>query len=481
MALLHTFTGAVPGVNGLDTSTMSQSTSALQPGKVYSIRFDYNFMSTEFPTQLPDYNDTFQARLLSGQNNILLTEESRAGSNFKTDKGQMISGGKSDAGVSNFTLLSQRGYTDWKTGSKTILAEESTGTLEFRIFDGFDNNFPSGVLIDNATVELYTPLNLVSNNQTLTGPSQAPLVEFNGQSATFDSALVASGTGPNGTASVNLSGPLLKAVRSDLNVPYSLLGLLNGSRLDSSSTDPLVWLQGGNYSLSTLKGTAIFDFWGTKTALDPDTQVAVGSSPTVTHVGPLLQASDGAAVNTQKVLKLDTALLEATMPVIKLIGSANAHTSLTTESSAIDLLKGKLISIGPVIALDKGLINVNNGPLINLTSGSRLITVGDLLSLTNGSKINVFNGPLISVSGAGSTLDVGGALVNFGGTGGNKIIVNNSITPTATLSGLAVSATSGANIAIGPNPVINPGLGTIAVTGSLIQATNNGQVSIKAK
>ena len=49
------------------------------------------------------------------------------------------------------------------------------------------------------------------------------------------------------------------------------------------------------------------------------------------------------------------------------------------------------------------------------------------------------------------------------------------------LSGLAVSATSGAKIAIGPNPVINPGLGTISVTGSLIQATNNGQVSIKAK
>ena len=118
--------------------------------------------------------------------------------------------------------------------------------------------------------------------------------------------------------------------------------------------------------------------FGYKTALDSDTQVAVGSGPTAMHAGPLLQASDGAAVNTQKVLKLDTALLEATMPVIKLIGSANAHTSLTTESSAIDLLKGKLTSIGPVIALDKGLINVNKGSLINLTSGSRFVTVGDL-------------------------------------------------------------------------------------------------------
>jgi hypothetical protein len=486
MALLHNGIGAVLGVNERDTSKLSQSTSMLQPGKVYRITFDYNFMSNEFPTQGPGFNDTFEARAIGNGQDILLVQESRAGSNFKTDKPIITSNGKSDASVSDFTLRAGNGYTDWKTGSKTVLPDDIIGTLEFSIFDGFDdiNVFDSAVLIDNVNVEQYTPLTVIPNGQSLTGPSQKPLVEFADQSTTFDSVLVASGSGPSGTASVNLSGSLLKAVGSDLNVPYSLLGLLNGSRLDSSSTDPLVWLQGGNYSLSTLKGTAIFDFWGTKTIPNPEIPgVEVGSGPTVTHAGPLLQASDGAAVNTQKVLKLDTALLEATMPVIKLIGSANAHTSLTTESSAIDLFKGKLTSIGPVIALDKGLINVNNGPLINLTSGSRLITVGDLLSLTNGSKINVFKGPLISVSGVDSILDVGGALVNFGGTGGNKIIVNNSITPTATLSGLAVSATSGAKINIGPNPVINPGLGTISVTGggSLIQATNNGQVSIKAK
>jgi hypothetical protein len=452
-------------------------------------------MSNEFPVFHPDFNDTFEARAIGSGAPITIVTESRAGSQFKTplsnsDLNAQDSSGNTIYQLNTYTDVGfvhndgqqhQNGFTDWKTASKLVIPESNIGELEFRIFDFFDDAFDSAVLIDNVQVALDPPLYVVPKWQSLTGPGQRPLVEFADVSTTFDSVLVASGNGPNGAPSVSLSGPLLKAERSDLNVPYSLLGLLNGSRLNSSSTDPLVWLQGGNYSLSTLKGTAIFDFWGTKTALDPDTQVEVGSGPTVTHAGPLFQASDGAAVNTQKVLKLDTALLEATMPVIKLIGSANAHTSLTTESSAIDLLKGKLTSIGPVIALDKGLINVNKGPLINLTSGSRLITVGDLLSLTNGSKINVFNGPLISVSGAGSMLDVGGALVNFGGTGGNKIIVNNSITPTATASGLAVSATSGAKVAIGPNPVINPGLGTIAVTGSLIQATNNGQVSIKAK
>ena len=240
-------------------------------------------------------------------------------------------------------------------------------------------------------------------------------------------------------------------------------------------------LQGGSYSLGHLSGTAIFDFWGTETNLDPQTGVPVTSGSTVTHNGPLLQASDGATINTQKVLKLDTALLEATMPVIRLLGSINGQTSLTTENSTIDLIRSRMTSVGPVIALDRGLINVHNGALINLTSGSQLITLGDLLSLSNGSRINVFNGPLINVAGAGSVLDVSGALVNFGGTGGNHIIVNNRIAPTATQSGLPVSATGGGSISIGPNPIKNPSLGSISVTGSLIQATNNGRVSIGAR
>jgi len=320
------------------------------------------------------------------------------------------------------------------------------------------------------------PLYSVANGEKFVGPRLAPLVGVSNLSLMFDSALVA--TGP--TSSVSLSGPLLKAQASNLTVPFSVLGMHNGSRLVSTSNDPLVWLQGGNHSLSTITGNSIFHLWGTETAVDPQTGVEVGTTPSVTHNGPLFQASDGATINTQKVLKLDTALLEATMPVIRLLGSINGQTSLTTENSTIDLIRSRMTSIGPVIALDRGLINVHNGALINLTSGSQLITLGDLLSLANGSRINVFNGPLINVAGAGSVLDVSGALVNFGGTGGNRIIVNNSIAPTATRSGLPVSATTGGSVSIGPNPIRNPGLGNISVTGSLIQATNNGRVSIGA-
>jgi hypothetical protein len=494
MALIHTGSGAVLDANGRDTSKLSQGTSVLQPGKVYLITFDYNFMSNEFPTQGTSFNDTFQARAIGSGAPITIVSESRNGSEFKTpisnttltaqdSSGNTVFqlGTYTDTGqVHNDNKQHQNGFTDWKTASKLVIPDSNIGELELSISDAGDNGVDSGVLIDNVKVELDPPLYVIPNGQSLTGPRQRSLVEFSDEAVTFDSVLVASGSGPNGSASVNLSGPLLKAVRSDLNVPYSLLGLVNGSKLVSLSNDPLVWLQGGNHSLSTLKGTAIFDFWGTKTTVDSETGVEVGSGSTVTHSGPLFQASDGATINTQKVLKLDAALLEATMPVINLIGAANAHTSLTTESSAIDLIRSKVTSIGPVIALDKALINVNNGPLINVTSGGQLITAGHLMSLTNGSKINVVNGPLISVSGTGSLLNAG-ALVSFGGTGGNKIVVNNSIAPTATLSGLPVSATSGASIAIGPNAVKNPSLGSISVNGSLIQATNGGKVSINAK
>ena len=111
-----------------------------------------------------------------------------------------------------------------------------------------------------------------------------------------------------------------------------------------------MWLQDGTYALSTIEGTAIFDFWGRKTALDPVTGVSVGTGKTVKHGGPLLQASGGATVNTAKVLKLDTALLEATAPVIRLVGSSNSQTSLTSSGTTIDLIKSKVTSLGPVIA-----------------------------------------------------------------------------------------------------------------------------------
>lgn len=145
-----------------------------------------------------------------------------------------------------------------------------------------------------------------------------------------------------------------------------------------------------------------------------------------------------------------------------------------------------------VVKLDNSILTVQNGPLLNLTGGSQMTVNGDFASLINGSRLTVLNGPLISVDGVNakgtaSNLHITGGLINFGGTGGNQVIINNTVTPTATLSGIPVSQTgAGSSVNIGPNPIKNPGLGTLNVTcpgdcsGSVIRATNGGRVTIIA-
>ena len=160
------------------------------------------------------------------------------------------------------------------------------------------------------------------------------------------------------------------------------------------------------------------------------------------------------------------------------------------------LYQSSVTSNGPVFGLDSSILRVQNGPLLSLTGGSSMTVNGDFASLLNGSRITVLNGPLIFVDGINglgtpSTLNITGALVNFGGTGGNQVIVNNNIIPTAVLSGLPVNVgPGGSSINIGPNPIKNPALGSVTINGtptgngpfngSLIQATNGGRVNIAA-
>jgi hypothetical protein len=308
---------------------------------------------------------------------------------------------------------------------------------------------------------------------------------------------------------VTLGGSLLSAtdsvlkIGSDPTVAGDLVSVRSGGQIVMNSDAPLIQLSGGTLTIGTRDGTAndspnhLIYIGGVNldlaNGLGSDRPIrGAGLNQGSQSVGTLFEATNGATIEVLKgagdtsggnAIRLDSALLEATLPLINMVGSPTAFTSLTTDGSTIDLFKSKVISNGPVIALDRGIINVNNGALINVTDGSQLITPSDIINMTSGSRINVFNGPLINVTGTGSLLDAGGALVNFGGTGGNRIVVNNSIAPTATPSGLPVSATNGGSINIGRNPIVNPSLGTITVNngGSLIQATNGGQVNIRAR
>jgi hypothetical protein len=320
----------------------------------------------------------------------------------------------------------------------------------------------SSVLISGADFVTLGP------GSTLTSTTSQPLMQLTDSSLTGFTLMF------NDGGIVNLlGGPLLNAVNSQLAFDFAVVESEFGGQIISTSSAPLLALNGGtltsNGHLFVLSGNAV--------AQPP------GLTRPLQAAGTLFEATNGASVAVAgNALRLDTALLEATAPILSLIGSSTAPTSLSTGSSTMDLFKSSVTSTGPVVALDKGLINVQNGPLINLASGSSLVVIGDLLQLLNGSKINVLNGPLVLVTGSGSLLNVSGALVSFGGAGGNVIVVNNNVAPTATLSGLPVSATTGGSITIGPNPVKNPTLGSITVTtGSLIQATGGGIVAIAAQ
>jgi hypothetical protein len=164
------------------------------------------------------------------------------------------------------------------------------------------------------------------------------------------------------------------------------------------------------------------------------------------------------------------------------------------------LYQSSVTSNGPVIGLDGSTLTVRNGPALSLTGGTSMTVTGDFASLINGSKIWVQNGPLIYVDGinakgTASTLNVTGALVNFGGTGGNQVIVKNDIPITGFSGGpsnnlVPINQDAPGRINIGLNPVKgDPGGGVnvlsvtsksgITGTGVLIQATNGGRVTIQ--
>ncbi len=410
MALIHNGVGAVGGT----TSTLSQSFSV---GSVLLIKFDYNFLTNEFPTQSTFFNDFFRAKLIDSANKTTeLAFESRNSSTFTLATQTMSAGG--------FTLFQGNGFTGFKSVSKTVVASAGLAALSFQVSDVGDTIFDSAVLLDAVVLTQDPPLYLVRDGGTLTTPNGVPLVEVAHEALTADSILIICCPGPGGRSSATLGGPLLKATRSTVDVSFSLLGLLEGSTLATTSSDPLVWLIEGTHALSTVPGTAIFDFWGVNTALDTATGLTLGTDRSLQHAGPLLEAS-GATVTTQSVVKLDTALLEATAPLLKLV----AGSALTSAQHLVNLTgSAKLTANLPsdaLVKLNASTLTVSNGSLVNVAGGSVLSVTGNLVSLTNGSALNILNGALVSVSG-GSIFQLTGGSLGVFGSGTNTLNITNA-------------------------------------------------------
>ena len=197
--------------------------------------------------------------------------------------------------------------------------------------------------------------------------------------------------------------------------------------------------------------------------------------------GEILKAVDSTVnvTGAGALVRLDDSLLEAVAPIIRLVNSTlTATPTVPQETGLIHLYQSTVTSLGPVAILDRSFITIQDVPLVFVGLGSTLTVNNDFLHVLNGSRLTVLNAPLIVANGG--TLIVSGALVNFGGMGGNQVIVNNAIAPTAIQSGIPVNVGAGSSVTIGPNPIKNLGLGSVSITGSAIQATNGGKVTIAA-
>jgi hypothetical protein len=187
--------------------------------------------------------------------------------------------------------------------------------------------------------------------------------------------------------------------------------------------------------------------------------LTLGTDRPVVTSGSLAQLQGGAVVSSERAVRLDTALLEASAPLFNVRGGS----SLTTANNALELVQqAKLASIGPVLRLDASSFTVTSGAAINVNGGSLLRIIGDLLSMSNGSTFTISNGAVLNVTG-GSVVHISGAFVNFGGSGGNVINVNNSVCSGACSSsgGIPFHVSNGATVSVSGTAIKNPGLGAL--------------------
>jgi len=263
----------------------------------------------------------------------------------------------------------------------------------------------------------------------------------------------------------------------DISPGANFLTVAAGGSLVSTGTGSLIKFDASTVTI----GGAIVKLAGRSTATAAEVAdgvtLTLGTDQPLQLKGVLVELASGATVTTQTVLRIDTALLAATAPLLTL----TAGSRLTTGSDALALsFRAKVTSLGPLVTLDASTLNVTSGALIRLAGGSFLSVTGDLLQLSNGSTItlkDLSTGFLITAAG-GSVLKVTGALVNFTGTGGNSIVVKNNVAPTTTLSvggaSIPLLLTNGATtsqVSISGTPIKNSSLGSLSFpnSGSLIK------------
>jgi hypothetical protein len=326
-----------------------------------------------------------------------------------------------------------------------------------------------------------TALVEVSNAATLTGAAATRLVSLAGGTLSLGgttSAFLA-----NSSATASLAGGLLDATGTDITATGNFVRALGGGRIVvTGSTAPLLSLSGGTHQFGAAGN--IYRLSGTPTAIDPLSGLLLGTAEPIQAAGSLFEAV-GATATTQRAVRLDVALLQASAPLLNLRANGAVASDLTTTGHAIDLTsRAKLNATAPVIALDGSRLTVTNASLVNVAGGSYLGVSGSLLSVANGSQLSVTGGTLLFAAG-GSVVNISGALLSFGGAG-STVTVSNALCPCTIIGGIPVRLSGGAlaaNVSIanaiqnaGGNTVsIAAGAAAVRVDGAATRVTISGQ------
>jgi len=253
----------------------------------------------------------------------------------------------------------------------------------------------------------------------------------------------------------------------------SFLRADSATQITQTGSDPFVSMTGGALLVGANTPGHIFDIAGRPgvTQVDPDTGLVVGSDRPIQpgSQAPVFDADAGAViVATGNAYRVDTALLEATAPLLNLRGGS----ALTTADHAINLVGSAKVSIPndavSMITLTASTLAVANGHLVNVAGGSVLNVAGNLVSLSNNSTLSILNGLLLNVSG-NSSATIGRSLVSFSGSG-NVLNISNSIVPTAIINGIPVSGPTD-SFRIGANAIAGAASGTIRINGVLLTPT----------
>lgn len=432
-ALIHTnVPGQLPGCgsgNACQRTTLSQRVNA---DSAVLVRARAWLLSNEFPMFTdPDnefnFRDTFSVTFEDSSGTVHTIFETTV--NDQHEKFEPAPA--SIVGPNGFSLFKGAGIADLGTIGKTFVPSSGEGTLAFSVSNVSDTLVDSAVLLDAVVYELDPPLFFLRDGGDWVHDGPAPLRHFVRERQVHDAFMIACCG-----SSVALNGSLMHAEESDTDFAFSVLSVIQGGRLRSTTADPLVSIRGGTHTLGGLVG--VFDLAGETTAVDVLTGLTLGADRPVEHGGVFLAAHQ-ATLATETVLRLDTALLEATRPVVHLTGGS----VLQANASALDLYRAKLVALGPVLQLDASSLIVN-GPLFRL-NGGLLTGSGPFISLANGSFLGAqsigwignggvfaWSGPIVSFSGSASAVSLNNSLCAGGGcvtVGGLRFALRNGATP----------------------------------------------------